>query len=116
MKNKTIPLSEAFAKASNGPLRQHADGDKTYASLRCLEGSCIADCGSRSDAIAQANAALLAHCFNHFQEVVAALNKCEDFIGMEVLRGKLSDNPFSPQMKALIAARKALDNVRNVTI
>jgi hypothetical protein len=43
-----------------GPWKQHVDGEKTYASVRSPVGQIVADCGSRSDLIAQANAKLIA--------------------------------------------------------
>ena len=45
-------------------------------------------------------------------ELLAALEKCENVIGFSTLQGKLSGNPFSEASEALVAARKALDKVR----
>lgn len=43
-----------------GPWKQHSDGEKTYASVRGAKNQTVADCGSRSDRVAQANARLIA--------------------------------------------------------
>lgn len=42
------------------PWKQYQWEDKIYASVRGPDGRCVADCGSRSDQIAQANARLIA--------------------------------------------------------
>ena len=49
---------------TRGLVHQHTQGDKTYANIRGEGGACIADCGSRSDTTAQANAAHLVACWN----------------------------------------------------
>ncbi len=61
---------------------------------------------------AKANAALIVRAVNSYEPLVAALNLCENVIGMAVLQGKLSDNALSPQWDALRAARKCLDAAR----
>ena len=48
-----------------------------------------------------------------FDNLLTALEKCEHVIGMEQLRGKLSNNALSPVSDALVAARRALDAFRN---
>ena len=45
-------------------------------------------------------------------ELLAALEKCENVIGMAQLQGKLSNNALSPVSDALVAARNALDKTR----
>lgn len=42
-----------------GPWKQHESEGKRYASVRGANNRCVADCGSRSDTIAQANAKLI---------------------------------------------------------
>jgi hypothetical protein len=42
------------------PWHQHEAGGKKYANVRDSAGRCVADCGSRSDEIAQNNAKLIA--------------------------------------------------------
>lgn len=58
--------------------------------------------------IDDANARLIAAA----PELLAALEKCENVIGMARLQGKLSDNPFDPVNDALLAARAVLDKLR----
>lgn len=55
-----------------GPWRQHQTDGKTYASVRGSSGRCVADCGSRSDEVAQANARLIASA----PALLAALAEC----------------------------------------
>ncbi len=43
-----------------GPWKQHETEGKVYASVRGANNEIVADCGSRSDKQAQANAALIA--------------------------------------------------------
>jgi hypothetical protein len=61
-----------------------------------------------ADVAMSADAALIAAA----PDLLSALIKCEDIIGMAQLQGKLSDNACSPVNDALVAARKALDKVR----
>lgn len=56
----------------------------------------------------RANAALIAAA----PELLSALEKCANVIGMGRLQGKLSDNPFSPVNDALMAAHAVLDKLR----
>lgn len=53
------------------PWRQPSDGQKTYASVRSADGRCVADCGSRSDVVAQVNAAHIVRAVNSFDELLA---------------------------------------------
>lgn len=80
MKTKTITLKEAYSKATKGPLRLHQTDGKTYPSIRGDGSRCVADCGSRSDQVAQANAALLAHAFNVLPEVVTTLEELRHWL------------------------------------
>lgn len=61
--------TETPAQHTPGPWHQHTDGSKIYASVRSAKGQIVADCGSRSDQIAQANARLIAAA----PELLAAL-------------------------------------------
>lgn len=63
-----------------GPWKQYQWEDKTYASVRGPDGRCVADCGSRSDQIAQANARLIAAAPDLLAalEIVAAGNTDPD--------------------------------------
>lgn len=54
---------------TQGPWHQHTTEGKTYASVRGANGQIVADCGSRSDELAQANARLIAAA----PELLAAL-------------------------------------------
>jgi len=58
------------------------------------------------------NAEELVKHHNLFAELVAALNKCEDVIGMARLHGKLSDNALIAVNDALIAVHGVLDKTR----
>jgi hypothetical protein len=51
-------------KHTQEPWYQHETEGKLYASIRGRSGRCVADCGSRSDAIAQANAKRIVSCVN----------------------------------------------------
>ena len=58
------------------PWAQHRTSEKTYANVRGAGrygyGRCVADCGSRSDDTAQANAEFIAlACNSHYQLVEA---------------------------------------------
>jgi hypothetical protein len=48
---------------------------------------------------------------NAHDDLLAALKKCEDVIGMARLQGKLSSSPLSPVNDALLAARAVLDQL-----
>jgi hypothetical protein len=67
-----------------GPWRQHTDGEKTYASVRGRNGQCVADCGSRSDVVAQANAKLIAASPDLLEALMDVFKTAED-------GGKISD-------------------------
>lgn len=47
-------------KHTPGPWKQHQTEGKTYASVRGVNNETVADCGSRSDSQAHANARLIA--------------------------------------------------------
>lgn len=68
------------AKHSPLPWRQHSGDGKTYASVRSHWGQCVADCGSRSDNMAQANAELIVRAVNCHDELVAALKAVEPLV------------------------------------
>lgn len=53
-----------------GKWYQHSSGGKTYASVRDANGRCVADFGSRSDTIAQTNAAFIVRACNSFEALV----------------------------------------------
>lgn len=74
---KTLTLSEAFDQATKGPLIADQNYIETYqvTVARC-------DVGQKPNCI---NAALLAHCFNHMQEVAAEL---------EAALGVIEDLPY----------------------
>lgn len=97
MKNQTITLSEAFAKATKGPLR-FPEGD----SINLLAGNEhdpeIVAVLEHNDFMgvqllqeSKHNAALLAHCFNHFQEVVSALESARELLMESDVRFKICD-------------------------
>lgn len=83
---KIITLSEAYRKATKGPLAvsgvtmiwsPNAKANVASASsLRATDSVKYAEagCGDKDLNEIATNAALLAHCFNHFQEVVEAAN------------------------------------------
>jgi hypothetical protein len=82
-----VNLKQAFAQATPGELWMdddhfiasgHGDDYKTIADPRCMEPT--ADTMKEMDA----NAVLLIHCFNHFQEVVNELQKLRDHIVSDV--------------------------------
>ena len=60
-----------------GPWKQHATPGKIYASVRGADGRCVADCGSRSDVIAQANAEFIVRACNAHDDLLEALEACE---------------------------------------
>lgn len=70
-----MTLDEAFEKATKGPFRidkcQCSDECKSY----YLQGPY--QCDGR---FSEADALLLAHCFNHFQELVKALEAAEEHL------------------------------------
>ncbi len=72
---RTVPLEEALSLSSKGPLKQiggyiHASDGKTVADIRYMSGR----------EIGEMDTAVLAHCFNHFPEVVEALKDAVDCI------------------------------------
>ena len=60
-----------------GPWKQHATPGKIYASVRGADGRCVADCGSRSDVIAQANAEFIVRACNAHDDLLEALQRAE---------------------------------------
>lgn len=55
------------------PWKQHETEGKTFASIRSVNNETIADCGSRRDLIAQANASFIVTACNAHEELVRAL-------------------------------------------
>ena len=49
---------------------------------------------------------------NAADELLEALMKCENVLGLARAQGKLSNNGFSPVSDAIIAARRAIDKTR----
>lgn len=99
---KTITLSEAFAKATKGPLIEHAnptvtsDGDGEPIPMIEIAGDNHAT--TVGYIVEPANAALLAHCFNCFEELYDSLfNLVDDW---ERVHGPI---PADHEAKAILA-------------
>lgn len=59
--------------ATPRPWHQLTDGEKSYAAIRGERNQTVADCGSRSDLTAQANAALIVESVNQHAALVAVV-------------------------------------------
>lgn len=64
---------------TKGPWKQHEGEDgKLYANVRAVSGRCVADCGSRTDKEAQANARLIAGCPTMYEACKNAVQRMDD--------------------------------------
>lgn len=85
-----------------GPWKQHTTPGKVYASVRGVDGRCVADCGSRSDVVAQANAMLIAAA----PDILAALQEC--ITAYEVHRDGQTTGALWPDPNHIVHARAAI--------
>lgn len=97
------------ATAMSRPWRQHATLGKVYASVRSVAGGTVADCGSRSDNVAQANAALIVEAVNQHEALIYALQTISD----AGVKGPLAIADFYSIMEV---AKAALESVRKETV
>lgn len=73
VKDKTMDKTQEQAQHTPLPWKQHTGNGKTYANVRGADDRWVADCGSRSDDIAQANAAFIVRACNCHDDLLAAL-------------------------------------------
>lgn len=85
-------------KHTPGPWYQHRTKDKVYANVRSANVGCIADCGSRSDSIAQANAAFIVRACNSHDKLLEACKTA-----LWELQGNLEHGTAKPIIEAAIA-------------
>ena len=88
------------------PWKQHETEGKIYASIRGADNSTIADCGSRSDKQAQANAAFIVTACNAHEAIKLALYKASIMLdeSTELVDGELR----IAYMKIVLDANEAL--------
>jgi len=65
-------------KHTPGPWVKHSTIGKTYANVRGIDGRCVADCGSRCDPVAQANATVIAAAPDMIAHISLMLRTVQD--------------------------------------
>lgn len=92
-------------KHTPGPWRQHKSQGKLYASVRGPCNELVADCGSRSDLLAQANARLIAAAPELLETLISLRFTVKTAVESGLVKFDVNDNPLT-QLEAAIATAK----------
>lgn len=104
---KTLPLKQAMEQATRGPFF-YEPGSVSVFDGQGADRHKIFDTNWVTVDVdkAKANAALLAHCFNHFAEVVGALQECAVALerGRELAGLHFVETPLMKKLHSVLTA------------
>jgi hypothetical protein len=104
-----MKLEEARILATPGPLLVAKDNGKLHGAIATTlvaDGVWVASLGNTVCPQVAETAALLAHCFNHFDEVVKALSRC--LYALEAIKDDPTIEPFFTEGVEVLAKAKVV--------